>query len=72
MYKRQDHNCCECEKCFRTVLGLVAEAAEVRDYGFHIQKTLKEHWADVMFRRSGLMLSLIHISTNCGFFIYCI
>lgn len=50
-----DHNCCECEKCFRTVLGLVAEAAEVRDYGFHIQKTLKEHWADVMFRRSGLM-----------------
>lgn len=50
-----DHNCCECEKCFRTVLGLVAEAAEVRDYGFRIQKTLKEHWADVMFRRSGLM-----------------
>ena len=27
----------------------------MRDYGFHIQKTLKEHWADVMFRRSGLM-----------------
>lgn len=50
-----DHNCCECEKCFRTVLGLVAEAVDVRDFGFYIQRTLKEHWADVMYRRSGLM-----------------
>lgn len=50
-----DHNCCECEKCFRTVLGLVAEAVNIRDFGFYIDKPLKEHWEDVMFRRAGLM-----------------
>ena len=50
-----DHNCCECEKCFRTVLGLVAEAVDVRDFGFNIDKPLKEHWEDVISRRSGLM-----------------
>lgn len=50
-----DHNCCECEKCFRTVLGLVAEAVNVRDFGFNMEKPLKEHWEDVMYRRAGLM-----------------
>lgn len=50
-----DHNCCECEKCFRTVLGLVAEAVDVRDFGFYMEKPLKEHWEDVMYRRAGLM-----------------
>lgn len=50
-----DHNCCECEKCFRTVLGLVGEAANLADFGFYFDKPLKDHWADVMYRRSGLM-----------------
>lgn len=50
-----DHNCCECEKCFRTVLGLVAEGADVKNFGFNINKPLKEYWFDVMYRRSGLM-----------------
>lgn len=50
-----DHNCCECEKCFRTVLGLVAETVDVRDFGFYFDKPLKEHWEDVMYRRAGLM-----------------
>ena len=50
-----DHNCCECEKCFRTVLGLVAEAADLKDFGFYLDKPLKDHWYDVMYRRSGLM-----------------
>ena len=50
-----DKNCCECEKCFRTVLGLVAEKADVRDFGFYTEKPLKEHWEEVMYRRSGLM-----------------
>lgn len=50
-----DHNCCECEKCFRTILGLVAEAVDIHDYGFYIDKPLKEHWEDVMSRRAGLM-----------------
>lgn len=50
-----DHNCCECEKCFRTVLGLTAEVVDARDFGFQTDKPLKEHWQEVMFRRSGLM-----------------
>ena len=50
-----DHNCCECEKCFRTVLGLVAEAADIKDFGFYLDKPLKKYWEDVMYRRSGLM-----------------
>lgn len=50
-----DHNCCECEKCFRTVLGLVAEGVNVCDFGFYTEKPLKEHWEEVMYRRSGLM-----------------
>ena len=50
-----DHNCCECEKCFRTILGLVAEAADIKDFGFYLEKQLREHWEDVMYRRSGLM-----------------
>lgn len=50
-----DRNCCECEKCFRTILGLVAEKANITDFGFYIDKSLKEHWEEVMYRRSGLM-----------------
>lgn len=50
-----DHNCCMCEKCFRTVLGLVAEGANIKDFGFHLGKPLKEHWYDVMYNHSGLM-----------------
>ena len=29
-----DHNCCECEKCFRTIIALVAEGANPHDFGF--------------------------------------
>ena len=50
-----DHNCCECDKCFRTVLGLTAEAVDARDFGFYIDKPLKEHWEDVISRRVDLM-----------------
>lgn len=50
-----DHNCCECEKCFRTILGIVAEGGDIKDFGFNIQGSLKEHWEDVLHRRAGLM-----------------
>ena len=46
-----DHNCCECEKCFRTILEIVAENGDVRNFGFDIQTTLKSHWEDVMNRK---------------------
>lgn len=50
-----DHNCCECEKCFRTILGIVAEGGDIHDFGFNIQGSLKDHWIRVLNRRAGLM-----------------
>lgn len=43
-----DKNCCECEKCFRTILGLVAEGEDIEKFGFNIEGTLKEHFQRVM------------------------
>lgn len=46
-----DHNCCECEKCFRTIVELVAENADPRDLGFNdIQGSLKQHWERIISR----------------------
>ena len=50
-----DHNCCECEKCFRTILGIIAEGGNIKDFGFNIDGSLKDHWIDVLHRRAGLM-----------------
>lgn len=46
-----DHNCCECDKCFRTVLEIVAENGEVSNFGFDIPGNLKDYYADVMNRK---------------------
>ena len=46
-----DHNCCECEKCFRTITELVAENANPRVFGFNdIKGSLKQHWERVVSR----------------------
>lgn len=45
-----DHNCCECEKCFRTIVELVAENADPRDFGFNIQGSLRDHWMRIIAR----------------------
>ena len=46
-----DRNCCTCEKCFRTMVELVAEDADPRDFGFiSIKGSLKEHWSDIVNR----------------------
>lgn len=50
-----DENCCHCEKCFRTVLGIVAENSDPEDFGFHINKSLKEHWQEAMNEHIALM-----------------
>lgn len=51
-----DHNCCECEKCFRTVLGLIAERANIKDFGFYYEEeSLTQHWTNVLDRKVGLM-----------------
>lgn len=46
----KDHNCCECEKCFRTIIELVAENANPRDFGFNITGSLTEHWKRIVQR----------------------
>lgn len=31
-------NCCECEKCYRTIMGIIAEKKNPLDYGFNLSK----------------------------------
>ncbi|MEG1410484.1 MAG: hypothetical protein RR942_13470 [Romboutsia sp.] len=50
-----DENCCECEKCFRTILGLVAEGSDIERFGFNISTDLKSHFKRVMEQKIHLM-----------------
>lgn len=43
-----DSNCCRCEKCFRTMLGIAAENGDVRNFGFPIEEPLKKHWNNIL------------------------
>lgn len=37
-------NCCKCEKCFRTMLALIAEGVDnLADYGFFFERTIVEN-----------------------------
>ena len=49
-----DHNCCICEKCFRTIVELIAEGANPRDFGFMIDGSVTEHWKSILYRNIGL------------------
>lgn len=49
-----DHNCCECEKCFRTIIELIAENANPIDFGFNINDSVKQHWGKIINRDVGL------------------
>ncbi len=31
-----DHNCCVCSKCFRSIMGIIAEVGEIEKFGFDI------------------------------------
>ncbi len=31
-----DHNCCVCPKCFRSIMGIIAEGGDIEDFGFYI------------------------------------
>lgn len=46
-----DKNCCKCEKCFRTILGITAENGDIEKFGFHINEPLKKHFENVMAER---------------------
>lgn len=43
-----DHNCCKCEKCFRTIIELIAEGVEPSDFGFIIEDSQKSHWTKII------------------------
>ena len=45
-----DHNCAECEKCFRTIIAIVAEGGNPADFGFEIQDGLLNHWKRIISR----------------------
>ena len=36
MERHSKINCCKCEKCFRTIMGIIAEGESPRNYGFNI------------------------------------
>lgn len=39
-----EDNCCQCEKCFRTIAGIIAEGGNPRDFGFDINGNIKDHF----------------------------
>ncbi|KIL35403.1 peptidase [Cohnella kolymensis] len=39
-------NCCNCEKCLRTILGIVAEGYDPNNFGFDIPDHLSQHLSD--------------------------
>ncbi|USK31665.1 peptidase [Bacillus sp. F19] len=41
-FKREE-NCCKCEKCLRTMLGIVAEGEDPNNFGFYFDGTLSDH-----------------------------
>lgn len=47
---RNQENCCVCEKCLRTILGIVAEGKDPRDFGFHLPDNLSQHIRNALNR----------------------
>jgi len=43
----KDHECCICDKCFRSVVQIVAEGGDPRDFGFDIKGSLKDFYSKV-------------------------
>ena len=39
-----EENCCHCEKCFRTIAGIIAEGGNPQDFGFEIKGNIKEYF----------------------------
>lgn len=37
---RGGNNCCKCEKCYRTIMGILAEGEDPNKYGFNVDKAL--------------------------------
>lgn len=58
-------NCCHCEKCWRTILGLYAEGEDPRDYGFAYEDPeallteIRENGNKLLFRFSNRYLPIL-------------
>lgn len=55
-----DRNCCYCEKCFRTIMGLVAENADITDFGFKVDKPLLEYYQKYFGNFNNMALFGVH------------
>ena len=44
-------NCCECDKCFRSILEIIAENGDIKNFGFNIQGSLKDYYENLMERK---------------------
>lgn len=42
-----DVNCCKCDKCFRSILEIVAENGNVKEFGFDIQGELQDYFENI-------------------------
>ncbi|WP_152619468.1 peptidase [Cohnella kolymensis] len=40
---KKEQNCCKCEKCIRTILGIIAEGKNPQDFGFNTPENLSQH-----------------------------
>lgn len=38
------HNCCECEKCIRTIFGIIAAGGKTADFGFNVEKSAESNF----------------------------
>lgn len=53
-----DKNCCQCEKCFRTILGLVSEGVSrenLSKFGFYIEEDLYKYFNELMENKIHLL-----------------
>ena len=41
----KDHECCVCDKCFRSIVQIVAEGGDPRDFGFDIKGSLRDFYS---------------------------
>lgn len=39
---KNEENCCKCEKCLRTIFGIIAEGHDPREYGFNINGDIEK------------------------------
>jgi hypothetical protein len=45
---KNKENCCRCEKCLRTILGIIAEGKDPRNFGFNIPQDFSKYFKHVL------------------------